>query len=211
MVNWRLSARARHFRTMMSDRMKALGLTEAELAERIGTSQSAVSNALTGQTRFDIFRTERYCDALEWSIDHFLHEYERTAPHPEETHSREEEQACTDDWLDDVKADQEADDVARSEEDQGRDEALGTILAKLRNKAGPNEGKLPQRTLADAIGRPQSFISKAEHGRCAIHVALLETMAWHLGSTLTDVYSELQRVAPRSVTRGPARNDADDH
>lgn len=195
---------------MMSDRMKTLGLTEAELAERIGTSQSAVSNALTGQTRFDIFRTERYCDALEWSVDHFLHEYERTAPHPAETLSREEEQALSDDRLDDVKTNQEADDVARPEEDQRREE-LGTILANMRDKAGPNGGKLPQRTLADAIGRPQPFISKAEHGGCAIHVALLETMAWHLGSTLTDVYRELQRVAPPSVTRGPARNGADDH
>lgn len=192
---------------MMRARMQALNLTEAQLAQRLGTSQSAVSNALTGQTRFDIFRTERYCDALEWSVEGFLHDYETTAPDTAEL-SREDDQARTDGQPDDEKTDREADDDTDPEEDR-RAAELGTILAQLREKAGPDGGKLPQQTLADAIGRQQSFIAKAEHANCKINVAILEEMAWHLSSTLTAVYRELQRVAPRSAAHEAPRSDSD--
>lgn len=68
------------------------------------------------------------------------------------------------------------DQVYTGPEERRRAAALARILARHREKAGPGATKLPQRVVADAIGHRQSFVAKAEHVRCNIHMADLEQM-----------------------------------
>lgn len=83
-------------------------------------------------------------------------------------------------------------------------------MARRRKHAGPGGTKLPQQVVADRISQQQSYVAKAEHGLCKIHMANLEGMAWQVGSTLTDVYSELQRIAPRSAESKSQDGEPDD-
>lgn len=188
--------------------MDSLNLTEALLARRLGTSQSAVSNALTGQTRFDIFRTERWCDALEWPVEDFLLEYESTAPDVAGPRADEDEEVSAARQRNNAKAGREIDEYTDPEE-RRRAEVLGEILRRLRKKAGPDGRKLTQKIIADVLGRGQPFIHKAEHGR-AINIAELEQFAWRVGSTLTEVYRQLQQEAPRGDEGRPAHSETDD-
>lgn len=185
--------------------MESLDLTETQLGRRLGTSQSTVSNALTGQTRFDIFRTEKWCDALEWPIEDFLLEYESSAPDVAGPLADEHEQAPAGQPRNNAELGREVDEYTDPEE-RRRAEMLGKILRRMRESAGPDGGKLTLKILADAIGRSQPFLTKAEHGR-AIHIAELEQIAWQLGSTLSEVYRQLQHEAPR---RGPAQSEPED-
>ncbi|GAA5125709.1 hypothetical protein GCM10025762_52300 [Haloechinothrix salitolerans] len=181
---------------MLRARMESLNLTETTLADRLGTSQTAVSNALTGQTRFDVFRTERYCDALEWPVEEFLHEYETTAPGVAGPIASDDEPAS------DQHDAPETDWAYTDPEESRRAEQLGKILRRLREHAGPDGGSLRQQVLADALGRSQSAITKAEHATRALTIVELEAFAWHLGSSLTAVYRQLRREAPRSTRDG---------
>lgn len=193
---------------MLRTRMESLNLTGTQLGHRLGTSQSAVSLALAGETRFDIFRTEKWCDALEWPVEAFLHEYESTAPDVAGPLADEDDQALTGQQRNNTKGDQEVDEYTDPEE-RLRAKALGDILRERRKKAGPDGGLLTQKILADAIGRSQPFITKAEHGR-PIHIAELEQIAWQLGSTLSEVYRQLQNEAPRRGKGGPVHSEPDD-
>lgn len=201
---------------MLEERREWLELSQHQLAQRLGISQSAVSNLEKGNTRFDIFWTEEVCIALEWDPMEFLHVYEQTAPeaggpllgHRDDTddqpESRREEahhEEPPENWKGQVYTDPE---------EQRRAVALALILARRRKKAGPGGNKLPQQVVADAIGHGQPFIAKAEKARCKIHMADLEQMSWQIGAKLTDVYGDLQREAPRSDPPDSASDEPDD-
>lgn len=226
MVNWRHSIRAQHFRKMLRDRREALDLKQTELAQRLGISQSSVSNFESGNRRFDIFWTENVCAGLELDVESFLHEYERTAPAPagplsagpsdedrsDSAHASDDASSEDDPFADQRLADNETDWEAEAytdPEERRRAAALSEILARHREQAGPGGTKLPQRVVADAIGHNQSYVAKAEHARCKIHMANLEEMAWQAGSTLTALYSELKHVAPRPTASEPEHDESD--
>lgn len=196
---------------MLRDRREELGLTQTELAQRIGISQSGVSNFETGNRRFDIFWTEKVCISLEWDPASFLREHERTAPAPAGPRSADpsEDEPPAGQQLADDEADWEAE-AYEDPDEQRRAAALSTILARHRKQAGPGGTKLPQQVVADAIGHEQSYVARAERGLCKIHMANLEGMAWQVGSTLTDVYSELQRIAPRPPESESQHDESDD-
>lgn len=209
---------------MLEDRRESLKLSQTELAQRLGISQSGVSNLEKGNTRFDIFWTEEVCIALELDPLDFLHAYEQTAPeaggpllgHDDETDdrsenpqaspkpdeaSREDEGAPGEEPLDKEGTNWKGQ-VYTDPEEQRRAVALALILERRRKKAGPGATKLTQQVVADAIGHKQPFIAKAEHARCKIHMADLEQMSWRIGARLTEVYRAnrktwLQRAGQR--------------
>ena len=51
------------------------GLTQAEVAEKIGESQSYVSKYENGEQRLDLIELEAVCKAVEISLPHFVKRY----------------------------------------------------------------------------------------------------------------------------------------
>ena len=63
------------FRTMLRDLRQEKGLTQTQLAERLGLPQSYVSKYETGERRLDFVETLCVCDALETSLEHFVKQF----------------------------------------------------------------------------------------------------------------------------------------
>jgi len=60
---------------MLKARRVFLGLRQAELAERLGTSQTFVSNYEKGERRLDLIELDRICEALDLSLVEFVVEF----------------------------------------------------------------------------------------------------------------------------------------
>jgi len=52
-----------------------LGLTQAELAERLGNSQAFVSKVERGERRLDVVELVEFCEALKVPIDDWIKAY----------------------------------------------------------------------------------------------------------------------------------------
>ena len=65
------------FRELIKELRLAKGLTQAELAKRLGVPQSYVSKFETGDRRLDFPETAVVCDAIGVSLDQFVKSYER--------------------------------------------------------------------------------------------------------------------------------------
>lgn len=68
---------AEHLRLcrMLKARRVFLGLRQADLAERLATSQTFVSNYEKGERRLDLIELDRICRALDWPLIDFVTEF----------------------------------------------------------------------------------------------------------------------------------------
>jgi predicted transcriptional regulator len=69
-----MSERRRALADELVGRRHALGLTQTQVAARMGTSQSAVARLETGQSDVLISTLDRYVSALGWKIEWTLEE-----------------------------------------------------------------------------------------------------------------------------------------
>ncbi len=60
------------FLALLRDRREALGLRQADLAERLGQTQATVSRVETGETRLDIIELRTWLQALNVSFLAFM-------------------------------------------------------------------------------------------------------------------------------------------
>lgn len=65
------------FRTLLVDARNGLGLTQAELASRMGRPQSFVSKYESGERRLDVLEFLEVADLLKIQLPHFLTELQR--------------------------------------------------------------------------------------------------------------------------------------
>jgi transcriptional regulator with XRE-family HTH domain len=56
---------------------KSAGLTQVELAQRLGQSQSFVTKIETGYTRVDIVQLRRICEVLGTTLPAFVRRFEK--------------------------------------------------------------------------------------------------------------------------------------
>jgi transcriptional regulator with XRE-family HTH domain len=62
---------------LLRDRRVHLGLTQAELARRLGMPQSFVSKYELGKRRIDVLELRKVCGALEYPLVRFVQDIER--------------------------------------------------------------------------------------------------------------------------------------
>ena len=61
---------------------QAAGLTQAELAARLGATQSFVSKCERGERRLDVVELRAFCQALGVGLSEFTQEFEQSLPAP---------------------------------------------------------------------------------------------------------------------------------
>jgi len=64
-----MAARRRALSDELAGRRRALGLSQTEVAARMGTSQSAVARIEAGAADVRLSTVERYAAALGWQLD----------------------------------------------------------------------------------------------------------------------------------------------
>ncbi len=72
-----IAERRRQFLSSLVEQRVALGLTQTEVAARMGTSQSAVARLESGQADVRVSTLERYAAALDGSLEWHLRKEER--------------------------------------------------------------------------------------------------------------------------------------
>ncbi len=63
-------------RTLLREQREAAGLTQVELAERIGETQSYVSKVERGERRLDLVQLRVFCGAFGVSLRNFVSRFE---------------------------------------------------------------------------------------------------------------------------------------
>jgi transcriptional regulator with XRE-family HTH domain len=78
------SIHSQHYRLFLlllrATREKA-GLTQADVAFRLNTSQSFVSKCERGERRLDIVELRSWCNALEMPLSNFVKRFDRDVDH----------------------------------------------------------------------------------------------------------------------------------
>jgi predicted transcriptional regulator len=69
-----MSERRRALTEELVDRRRALGLSQTQVAARMGTSQSAVARLETGTSDVLMSTVDRYASALGWKLEWTLEE-----------------------------------------------------------------------------------------------------------------------------------------
>lgn len=69
-------AYARFLKLLKETREKA-GITQVEIAERLGVTQSFVSKCERGERRVDIVELREWCIAMETTLEKFVRAFER--------------------------------------------------------------------------------------------------------------------------------------
>jgi transcriptional regulator with XRE-family HTH domain len=69
-----MSERRRALCDELVDRRRAIGLSQTQVAARMGTSQSAVARIETGNSDLLLSTLERYASAIGWRIDWTIEE-----------------------------------------------------------------------------------------------------------------------------------------
>ena len=64
-------------RTLIREYREAGGLTQVELAERIGETQSYVSKVERGERRLDLVQLRVFCEAMKVPCQEFVERFER--------------------------------------------------------------------------------------------------------------------------------------
>ncbi len=62
---------------LLVDTRRAAGVTQVQLAERIGESQSHLSKMERGEVRLDLIQVRTICHALETTLPQFVKELEK--------------------------------------------------------------------------------------------------------------------------------------
>lgn len=65
------------FLELLKERRRGAGVTQVEMAKRLGITQSAVSKVERGERRLDVIELRRWCQALGISIVGFARELEK--------------------------------------------------------------------------------------------------------------------------------------
>ena len=66
-----------HFLTRLREEREKSGVTQEEMAERLGESQSFVSKCERGERRMDIVELREFCKAMGLSLEKFVKQLER--------------------------------------------------------------------------------------------------------------------------------------
>lgn len=62
---------------LLREKREAAELTQIDLAERIGETQSYVSKVERGERRLDIVQLREFCKAMDMTLGDFVKEFER--------------------------------------------------------------------------------------------------------------------------------------
>ena len=65
------------FLRLMRDARRASGLTQEQMAERLGQTQSFVSKCERGERRLDLVEVRAFCIAMDVSFPTFVTEFDR--------------------------------------------------------------------------------------------------------------------------------------
>ena len=66
-----------HFLDCLHQTREKAGLTQEQLAERLGESQSFVSKCERGERRIDIVELRAFCHAMDTTLEKFIRTFER--------------------------------------------------------------------------------------------------------------------------------------
>jgi len=66
-----------HFLECLRETREKAGLTQGELAERLGETQSFVSKCERGERRMDIVELRAFCHAMDTTLEKFIRAFER--------------------------------------------------------------------------------------------------------------------------------------
>ncbi len=66
-----------HFLKVLHETREQAGLTQEELAERLGATQSFVGKCERGERRMDIVELRAFCLAMDTTLDKFVKAFER--------------------------------------------------------------------------------------------------------------------------------------
>jgi transcriptional regulator with XRE-family HTH domain len=78
------SPRYGHFRVLLRKIREEAGLSQTDLAEKLGKPQTFVSKSELGERRIDFLETFDFCAACGVTVKQFMERLERTAPKQEE-------------------------------------------------------------------------------------------------------------------------------
>lgn len=65
---------------LLRDTRRAAQVTQVQLAERLGRSQSFVSKVEVGETRLDVIQLRTICQALDTTLPEFITQLEERLP-----------------------------------------------------------------------------------------------------------------------------------
>lgn len=65
------------FLRLLKSQRRKVGLTQVELAERLGETQSFISRCERGERRLDIVEVRTFCQAMGVSFGGFVEEFEK--------------------------------------------------------------------------------------------------------------------------------------
>lgn len=65
---------------LLREKRKKAGLSQIELAQRLGRSQSFVSKYESGELRLDLVELQSICRALDMSLSSFVRQFEKRIP-----------------------------------------------------------------------------------------------------------------------------------
>ncbi|MHB8347378.1 MAG: helix-turn-helix domain-containing protein [Acidiferrobacterales bacterium] len=69
-----------HFLDCLRQVREAAGLTQEDLAVRLGETQSFVSKCERGERRMDLVELREFCKAMGITLEKFVRRFERKAP-----------------------------------------------------------------------------------------------------------------------------------
>lgn len=75
-------------KTLLRETRKRLGVTQEELAERLGETQSFVSKCERGERRLDLVQLQWFCRALGIPLTEFVEEFARRSARSGQPRSR---------------------------------------------------------------------------------------------------------------------------
>jgi transcriptional regulator with XRE-family HTH domain len=82
------TAQQKHFLELLRQVRKEAGLTQVELAERLGTLQSRITDYERGVRRMDLMELRQVCEAANIPLVEFVRRFEeRVVSHPIESES----------------------------------------------------------------------------------------------------------------------------
>ena len=65
------------FLAVLIETRKKAGLTQEQLAQRLGTTQSVISKCERGERRLDIVELRQWCSAIDIGLLHFIAKFEQ--------------------------------------------------------------------------------------------------------------------------------------
>lgn len=66
-----------HFLKCLRETRESAGLTQEDLAERLGETQSFISKCERGERRMDVIELREFCLAMDTTLEKFIRKFER--------------------------------------------------------------------------------------------------------------------------------------